>query len=86
MLKDILSQTEKSELVEQKHIRALSGFADLVNEIHEKKQFPYVKKSKDSGFSRIECKELGFEFGRVLWSNCDNPVKRNLGLHLNIEN
>ena len=81
MLNDTLSKNEKSELIGDKYRRALSGFANIVNEIHKKKQFPFAKQLKDSGFSRIECKDLGFEFGKILWSNCDNPVKRNLGLH-----
>ncbi len=36
MLRDILSKTEKSELLEQKYKLALSGFAINVNEIGKK--------------------------------------------------
>jgi hypothetical protein len=80
MLRDILSKAEKSELLEQKYKLALSGFAINVNEIGKKKQYTYAKVLKDTGFSRFECKSLGFEFGKILWLNCGNTADRCLGL------
>ena len=79
MLKDILTKAEKIALL-PKYNRALLGLSGLVNKIHKKKQHPYVKNFKDAGFSLIDCKDLGFEFGKGLWSNCDDTSNRNLGI------
>ena len=58
----------------------MSGFARIANKIHKRKQHPFAKILKDAGFSHIECKKLGFEFGKILWANCDDTSDRNLGL------
>ena len=80
MLNDILTKNEKKALVNRKYHQAFLGFAELVNAIHKKKHHSYAKSLKDAGFSLKECKDFGFEFGKILWSNCDNNSPRCLGL------
>lgn len=80
MLKDVLSNQEKEEIMEEKYKKALLNFSLIYKNTKSKNKHPFIRALKQAGFTKKECLSFNFKCGKKLWKSCMKTSDRDLGL------
>ncbi|RNA36654.1 hypothetical protein BpHYR1_036032 [Brachionus plicatilis] len=77
MLKDVLTQKEKRNLVDPKHEHALKELAYYYKKSDLKKRHFFIRPLRNTSINFSEIRRLGFRVSKHLWNTCSNTNERN---------